>query len=200
METTVDQLRALATGKWLAVLEVNLPASQVGKHIVRVQERDDALVAVQDVLEDVFAAKANNTLNARSTAALLYIKWHAANVEARVPALPMDEELVYAYFNHLRLTRAPATRASSLLQAWAFCVHVLGFEDPFFAEDSLRCKGSAHRQFMMKKPLSRKDPLGMVMLWLFEMAACYEGDLLLRAIADYIAYVHMDDSDARTAT
>ena len=72
METTVDQLRALATGKWLAVLEVNLPASQVGKHIVRVQERDDALVAVQDVLEDVFAAKANNTLNARSTAALLY--------------------------------------------------------------------------------------------------------------------------------
>ena len=65
METTVDELRALATGKWLAVLEVNLPASQVGRHIVSVQERDDALVAVQDILEDVFAAKANNTLNAR---------------------------------------------------------------------------------------------------------------------------------------
>ena len=49
METTVDQLRALATGKWQAVLEVNLPASQVGRHMVSVQESDDALVAVQDV-------------------------------------------------------------------------------------------------------------------------------------------------------
>ena len=195
METNVDQLRALATGKWLAVLEVNLPASQVGRHIVRVQEDEGALVAIQDILEDVVAAKANNTLNARSTAALLFVKWHTANVVERVPALPMDEALVYAYFTHLRLTRASthlrltrasASRASSLLQAWAFCVHVLGFEDPSATEASLRCRGSAHRQFMSKRPLRRKDPLGMAMLWLFEVAACYEQDLVLRAIAGFI--------------
>ena len=40
---------------------------------------------------------------------------------------------------HLKAQAAPATRAASLIQAWAFCVHSLGFFDPTALEHSLRC-------------------------------------------------------------
>ena len=147
---------SLAVGKWLVVLEVNLLASQVASHIIRVQEDANAVETIQDIVDDVFAAKVETTLNARSTAVFLYVKWHSSKVIAAVPSLPIDEEHLYVYFTHLRKQRAPATRAASLLQAWSFCVHVLGFTDPTLAESSLRCKGSAHRQFMTKKPAQQK--------------------------------------------
>jgi hypothetical protein len=186
VESTPDDKRAWAVGKWLSIVEVNLTASQVGNHILRAQEEEGAADLTQDILDDVFASKAVATLNARSTAMLMYVGWHGRNAPAGVPALPVQEEMMYSYLTALRVQRAPATRAASFLQAWSFCVHVMGFADPSEAGTSLRCQGAAHRQFLNKRAMCSKDPLTMPMLWLLEVAACFEQDLLMRVIAGYV--------------
>jgi hypothetical protein len=72
-----------------------------------------------------------------------------------------------------------------MTQAWAFCVHVIGFVDPTGAVGSLRCRGSAHRQFMSRKPQNRTDSILTCLVWILVFAACYEADALLRAVAGY---------------
>jgi hypothetical protein len=87
--------------------------------------------------------------------------------------------MLYSYLCGLRRSRAPATRATSLLLAWALAIHVVGFDDQSQANSSLRCHGSAHRQFMTKKQLTRRDTILMCLVWLPEVAASV-GSLDLR--------------------
>jgi hypothetical protein len=76
-----------------------------------------------------------------------------------------------------------------VLQAWAFCVHAFGFPDIERTCLSIRCKGSAHRQYLQKRRLRRKLPIPMVLLGLLEMAACQLQVDELRAQAGFICFL-----------
>jgi hypothetical protein len=82
-----DDRRSLVLNKWLAIVEVNLGASQLGTAILASQEDDNAELVLSETIADVFAAKAVNTLEVRASAMLLYVKWHSQSAESGEPAL-----------------------------------------------------------------------------------------------------------------
>jgi hypothetical protein len=96
---------------------------------------------------------------------------------------------MYEYLSHLKKVHAPPTRAASMLQAWAFCVHAFGFPDLDRTCLSIRCRGSSHRQYLQKRRLRRKLPIPMVLLGLLEMAACHLAVNELRAQAGFICFL-----------
>ena len=63
--------RAQVLAKWLAILEVNLFASSVGKQLLREQGMVDAKEKITAMLDDVFAKKTTATHENRVTAILL---------------------------------------------------------------------------------------------------------------------------------
>ena len=149
-----DDGRAAAIVKWSAILEVNLAASQVGRQIVRMHGKEQEAKKITELLYDVLARKATNTLVARATAMLLFVRW-SSDGSSKKTALPIDEDDLYEYFQTIRREMKPATRASSLMEAWAFCVGALGYEDTNEVLLSRRCLGAAHRLALRKKPRNR---------------------------------------------
>ena len=75
-ESEVDDERYVQIRRWLMIAEVDPHASQVGKHVLAVQDDVDAETKVQGIIDDVLAGKSTSTLKVRSTAILLYLKWH----------------------------------------------------------------------------------------------------------------------------
>ena len=165
-EKIVDDKRYVQVMRWLMILQLDPHASQVGMHILQVQDDEFAADKVLAVVTDALATKSTSTFQVRSTALLMYIKWYRAFVQEAEKPVPLLESYVYQYLTHLKAQAAPATRAASLLQAWAFCVHSLGFFDPTALEHSLRCRGSAHHQFLSKRRLHRKDAI-RIFFWQF---------------------------------
>ena len=68
--------------------------------------------------EDIFAKKKTGTLEVRSSAMLLYIRWCQSK---GFPPFPISEDLCYIYVDELRKNNAPATRSNSFRSALAFC-------------------------------------------------------------------------------
>ena len=95
------------------------------------QDRPDAEERTREFISDVFAGKkATPTLQRRAgTLWMLSALFEEYFADDGVVALPLHEATVYTYINDLQRSRAPPTRASYLLEAWNFCVHVLGLED-----------------------------------------------------------------------
>ena len=75
-ERCPDEERALAIQKWLAIVEVNLAASKLGRDIMLVQVEEDAEDQIREMIEDVLGAKAAGTMMGRSSAILLFMAWH----------------------------------------------------------------------------------------------------------------------------
>jgi hypothetical protein len=186
--TEKDDKRFVAFSKWAAVLEVNPSASQVGRSVLQCQADADAEQKVQTLLDDVFARKATGTMDLRANALLRFVKWHGGCRPSGDISLPIKEADMYEYLGHLKASHAAPTAAAGAMQAWNFCVHVLGFNDVFDTAGSLRCNGSAHRQFLHKRRLRRKDAFHAVMIAVLEIAAEFEGDLTLRAMAGYAVF------------
>ena len=67
-------------------------------------------------------------------------------------------------------------------------MHVLGFNDVYETAGSLRCMGSAHRQFLHKRRLRRKDAFLAAMIAVLEVAAEFESDVTLRALVGYAVF------------
>ena len=101
-----EDARAVAFQKWLAICEVNMAASSTGAQILRVQEDKDAEEVICELLSDVLASKATYTLKVRSTALLLYVRWHNGRSGEDQPAFPLEEETLYEYVSHLRTSKA----------------------------------------------------------------------------------------------
>ena len=182
LEGTVDDARAAALAKWLMILESNLHASQVGRQIIELQTQEGAVAKMREMLADVMSSKATGTLSGRACALLLYMRWHASSAGRAVPAFPLEESFLYEYICDIRRKNLPASRASSLLEAWNFCVGVLAFEDPGKISDSRRCRGAAHSLAIARVLRRRKDALTVSMVVAVEYAAVFEKDVTLRAL------------------
>lgn len=166
---------------WAAILELNLKASKVGTQLVREQERSLGEIVIGDMLRDVFSRKSEGTLRVRATAMLLFVKWHTENVSGDNPALPLKEEEVYDYFCFLRREKKPSSRANSLMEAWGFCIGVLGYDDCHDVRGSARCLGAAHRMSIDRKPRTRKAAILVVAIAMLEYGAVFSYDAMVRA-------------------
>ena len=186
LDTVADDWRAVALHKWLAVVECNLQASEVGRHLLRLHDCPDALVSVKGILDDVTASKATATLSLRVNALLAYWKWFKTTGDTGVLPFPVLELSMYAYFRILDKDGKSASGASSFLQAWRFAVFVFGSEDPTLAASSLRCAGSAHKQFLRKRMLRSRNTLHTVAMACLEIATCHLEDAFLSAAAGFL--------------
>ena len=186
LDTEGDDLRAVALHKWLAVVECNLYASDVGRHLLRLHDCPDALLTVKGMLDDFTATRATSTLSLRVNSLLAFWKWYKAFGDASVLPFPILELSMYAYLRCLDRERKSASSASSFLQSWRFAVAVFGFDDPSCAASSLRCAGSAHRQFLRKRMLRSRNTLHTVAMACLEVAACHLEDAFLCAAAGFL--------------
>ncbi|CAE8697676.1 unnamed protein product [Polarella glacialis] len=172
---TIDDARARVFSGWLVVIEHNAHASRVGRQILACQESEDGESSVHEPMEDLFASKSTSTLSLRFTAIQMYLSERIKADPGKLFLLIVEQEL-YDHLSALRKAGKPATRASSLLQAWNFMIHVVGFVDTDASATSPRCIGSAHRQFLGKKPLRQKAALSALMVFALELvtisAAC----------------------------
>ena len=180
-----DDARAKELAKWTTVLEANLPASSVGRQLIQMHGKVNEEELMTNMLKDVFAKKATNTLVARATAVLLYIKWASEKRSGSGCALPIKEDVLYEYFSSLRKEAKPASRANSLMEAWAFCVGVLGFDDVHEALTSKRCLGAAHRLLMTKGPRRRKAALEVCHICALEVTAVFADDIWVKVVAGF---------------
>ena len=142
-----DERREKAVKRWLVILRTMGSSSPVTAMVEQSGE---------EVMEDVFAKKKTGTLEVRSSAILLYIRWcHSKGFDP----FPINEELCYIYVDELRKNNAPATRANSFISALAFCkgTFMVGGVDEVL--QSSRVSGSAHRSYLTKRLLRRRDAL-----------------------------------------
>ncbi len=66
---------AAALHKWLSGIECNLLVSDVGRHVLRLNDSPDEFVTIEGILEDVTATRATATLSLRVNALLAFWKW-----------------------------------------------------------------------------------------------------------------------------
>ena len=187
VEKLADEKRAAAISKVFSLLEINLESCALGRQVAQLQVEPDAAERIEDMLNDVLASRATATIDKRASSLLLFVRWHRLNVEGE-RAMPPTEPSVYEYLRFLRATDASPSRASSALEALAFARYVLGF-DCAEAQESLRCRGAAHRMLLAKRPRSPKDALEPVWACVLETAAVFERDVVRRAVYGFLVFL-----------
>ena len=125
--------------------------------------------SVTDALRDKAAA----TLQKRANSLVLFVTWTSS---VKREPFPFSEEAAYEYVCFLRAHDAPATRASSFLEAVAFASHVLGFEGGRDLALSRRLRGAALDLFMKKQLLRQRSPLTVKQLEHLEVLAAGAAD------------------------
>ena len=124
-----DDQRAVQLARWLELIEMGLDCSKIGSQIREYQNCDKEYL-IENIIADTLAKQSTGTLSSRPSSIFMYLKWLSGFAGKDVKPFPLQEPLVYEYFVSLHKDRAPPTRATSLMQAWSFCVHILGFSDP----------------------------------------------------------------------
>lgn len=71
--------------------------------------------------------------------------------------MPVQEHLVWAYLRSLKESGAPASRATSLLEAIRFCHYTMRVDGALEVMDSLRVSGLAAQLYISKKPWRPSD-------------------------------------------
>ena len=142
-----DERRDKAVKRWLVALRAMGQSSPVTAMVDQSGE---------EVMQDVFAKKKTGTLEVRSSAILLYIRWcHSKGFDP----FPISEDLCYIYVDELRKNNAPATRANSFISALAFCKGTFMIAGVDAILTSSRISGSAHRSYLTKRLLRQRDAL-----------------------------------------
>ena len=104
------------------------------------------------ITQDAFAERSTGTLRARVQALRLFQKW-----KGRV--VPYDEEVVYRYMCHLRLSKAPPTRGKAFLEAALLLAAVANSDSLTLMAQSARLRGAAFSMLEHKKLRNQRDPL-----------------------------------------
>jgi hypothetical protein len=149
---------------------VDLGCSALGRAISRNLETEGAEESVVTSIQDALSNKPEATLTMRAGSIMQYIRWMASMSMPR--CFPIEEVNADEYLMNLKQEKAAATRAGGFLEAWNFCVHKIGFDDPEKVSLSPRCKGLAAQQCLTKKMLKQKSPLTVEMVTRLEMAMC----------------------------
>ena len=177
-----DRSRTKALTMWAAIALLHPECSRLGRQM---QGLDECLY--MRVLADTVEAKATSTLNSRGYSVLQYIKWHHGSIGGQV--FPLVEAHVYAYCCFLQDSRAPATRATRLVEAIAFSKYVIGLEmEPDLLESS-RLHGSALTSYRRKRMLLQRDALSVAMVTHLEKLAAGSQDPYVVVFAGFLCFL-----------
>ena len=148
----------LAIGKVVAFVELCPSSFQIGKVVMEENETpDEQDKALLETVEVAPSMKSPNTVNKRTGALLLYVKWHSEN--HRGDPFPIVEKDVAAYLFHLRRSGSFISRGASFREALRFAHYMLGLEGAIAASDSPRIKGASDAMLCKGSPWSPAGPL-----------------------------------------
>ena len=149
-----DDKRCRVLEQWKLIANEAGNRSRVGKFLSEC--RGDAAMELK-VISDTVGSKATPTLEKRAGSILMFIRWMRV-VAPGVGALPAEEKWVYKYICELRDFKAPATRASSLLEALNLANSLLEPET-METHASGRVKGAASDCLVKKRMTIQRPPL-----------------------------------------
>ena len=174
-----DNSRAIAISRWRWLLEVAGPASRLHRQTLG---QDDE--ARSQALVDACYSKSVSTLRKRACSLAMYVEWAGAQ-----RAFPFTEERVYQYVTHLKQEGAPATRATSFLEAVRFTVSILGVEADPGATYSARVNGAVLASYDRKRATKQAPPFETGLVRALEIAACTAREPSDRAVAGFTLFV-----------
>lgn len=177
-----------AVSKWSLFLKASLEHSTVGQQINE----------MLDIVRAAMGVKSPSTVLSRSNSMLAYMRWHTIALP-NDDVIPLKESAAWQYVSFLRTTGAPASKATSFVQACRFSHFVLGVEGALNVVSSRRVCGLADIQLSGKREAKQARPLSVKeMQVLHRAAACVTNHLIDRVVASHLllmAYCRCRHSD-----
>ena len=149
--------RIAVVSQWWGLVSQDLAASMIGRKVA-----DESCHELYDdygreLLDACFGLKSPDTLRKRFLSMKAFFDWCAQ--ESEQPALPLREAQAWQYIRHLKAVGAPATKATSFMEAVRFCWYIIGMDGGDEIQSSLRAKGLASQLFITKRPWRPADLL-----------------------------------------
>eukprot|EP00435_Cladocopium_sp_Y103_P035898 s2955_g9.t1 len=138
------------------MLRLDLNCSDPGRMALHEKGLADIYKNGVEILDASLGVKSPNTVMKRLYAIKTYNNWVIRNTGGHW--LPVLERNVWLYFKSLREEKAPATRATSLLEALRFCHFIFRIDGCETTLSSLRIKGLAQQLYTSKRPWRPADP------------------------------------------
>ncbi|CAL1140753.1 unnamed protein product [Cladocopium goreaui] len=151
--------REHAIRQWWDLLRLNLNASDPGRAAVQETGLSNVFRYGIELLDAIFGLKSPNTLLKRLCILKMFNLWMIRNYSETW--LPLVEQRVWDYVRHLRNSKAPASRAVSLLGSIRFCFYTMKVDGSQEVLESLRIKGLAAQIYARKKPWRPSDVLSV---------------------------------------
>ena len=181
-----EEAKLTQIARWRVVIAIFGNECSTGRQLADLEEE-----AAQDVLSNIFAGKAANTLNRRATSWTLFLRWHLRELGADFNGV-LTEPLVYTYVETLRKQAAPATRAQSFIEAVGFAKGTIGCSYDVDSVVSARVKGAAYRSWETKRVTIRAEPMKVHLVAALEAYVYGEAhELEDRETAGFVLYVTM---------
>ena len=179
---------------WRVVIAIFGNECSTGRQLADLEEE-----AAQDVLSNIFADKAANTLSRQATSWTLFLKCHLKELGADFNGV-LTKPLVYTYVETLRKQAAPATRAQSFIEAVGFAKDTIGCNYDVDSVVSARVKGAAYRSWETKRVTIKAEPMKVHLVAALEAYVNGEAHVLEdRETAGFVLYVTMARIRARDA-
>ena len=163
---------------WKTIVErTGSTSSKLASQLHECHDPDSALIIVQNT----FRGKATATLMKRGCSVTAHFRW--SGLEG-VDPFPFKETLVYRYAEQLRADGAPATEASSFLEAVQFTHLLRGMEGmPLDVIQSARVQGAALASFDRKRITVKAPPFTVHAVRLLEKGATELATRVQRIVA-----------------
>lgn len=182
-----QQLRDAAIGKFLILLRFNLDASTTGKQILDACQHDPEQQHAYEIVNAVLGVKSPATLMKRANALLAFTRWFVRFGSAEIN--PFQEHVVWEYFQYLKSSGAPATKADTMLSSLRFAFHVLGFSCLSGALSSRRLIGACELMLAGKRLLRQALALSVQQVLILHGILADEGRHIVdRALVAYILF------------
>ena len=146
-----------AVRSWWDLLRMDMTCSEPGKFALAEKGLHDKYRCGIETIDASLGVKSPNTVMKRFYSVKTYNTWVIR--QSGKSWLPLEEKMVWSYFKALRAEKAPATRATSLLEALRFCHFVFKTEGCEETLASLRVRGLAAQLYACKRPWKPADPL-----------------------------------------
>lgn len=156
-QTVRARKRVQAINDWWSLISTKLSASTVGRQIEVDATSDNVHEVAFEILDACFALKSPGTLYKRYYGLKGFYDWHCKSFG--MEWLPMTEGKAWAYVKSLKECAAPATKASTFIEACRFSWYILGLDGTGDVEASLRVRGVSAQMKAKKRPWSPADVL-----------------------------------------
>ena len=174
-----------AIGKLIIVLRHCLLASSTGRHIIDLGSAMNQDAGAYDIVSAVVGVRSPATLIKRANTLLSFLR-RCAKTGSSVEN-PFVDPVAWAYFQHLRDTNAPATKADSTMSAFRFALRILGFETLAELVNSRRLTGLS--ELMMANKRLLRQALVLTVSQVLGLHALLRNDglhIMDRAIVAYV--------------